>query len=92
MALKSYLCVKRDNTVWVVTFDPDAGVCELRSIMAWCAGNPPESAGREVTDWAEGNAPEIEAIYPFDHEAHTASFREDDIIEVSELMDDIRDF
>ena len=92
MALKTYLCVKNDNSLWVVKLDSEQRACWLFEFLAWQAGKAPTLEGDAVYGWAEKNATEIEAIFPYDEAAQTASLRRADAIEVSELMDDVRLF
>ncbi len=92
MESATYLCVKKDHTVWVVSFHAAEGKCTLHGISDWINQKEPLLEGGKVYNWAEEAAPEVDAIFPYSTEAHTADFREEEILEISELMDDIRDF
>lgn len=88
----TYLCITKDNTTWVVSFDAGAGKCTLQGIADWINQKPATLEGGKVYNWAEEIAPQIEAIFPYHKDTESADFRESEILEISELMDDIRDF
>lgn len=92
MSVKQFLLVNSDESSWIVTYEPESEKRTLFTLYAWLRKSSPKMEGEAVGQWLEKNGNLIEYVYPVDEASATCDFSEDEMMEYTELLDDLRLF
>lgn len=92
MTVKAFVLVNRDHSTWVVTYDESSELRKRYSIHAWLSGLDADMEGDAVGTWLEEEGSQIELVYPVDLENRNIDISDDEVMEYTELLDDLRLF
>lgn len=88
----AFLLVNSDQTTWVVTYEDENEMRKRYPLHTWLSGDDADMEGAAVGTWLEEAGSSIELVYPIDLEKKTVSLSDDDVMEYTELLDDVRLF
>ena len=87
--MKAFLILKTDNSAWVLTFDPESKKRVIYELNSWLLEKDPTPAISPAESWLEHEGAVIEAVYPVDMDKKRILIDETDLLEYTELLEDI---
>lgn len=86
---KTFMMIKTDSTAWMLHCHPETGVWQIYDFISWIEHKPPFVQGQDVMGWMEKNGAEFHSGYAWDHDQNSVSFSESDLLEFTELIDEL---
>ncbi len=89
MTQKNYFILMNDNTAWVLEANlGEELLLKLYRQIDWINGKDCVLSGEAVNNWIEQSGSDLEIIFPIEN--NSVHFNEDNMLEYSELLDDIQ--
>lgn len=86
---KTFFLVKTDNTCFVLSYNSEKNHWQIQDVMGWLHTSPPLAEGDLVIKWLEKNGADFEAGYPCDSIEKSVSFKFENLLEYTEIMDEL---
>ncbi len=89
MDTKTYIMFKTNSTAFVMQLNKEADKWQIYEFVSWLNHKDPIADGEEVVKWFETNGAQLEAGFPIDESNHHAVLTEAELLEYTELMDEL---
>jgi site-specific recombinase len=89
MAQKAFLIVQSTNECWVATYDQDKKERKIIGLKDWLVNSDTTSQVDSVEQWLEKNGSTFEAVFPINVEKKVVELSDDELLEYTELIDDL---